>query len=544
MLKKIFTIACFVLIITLCLFQVGNTDFWWHIKAGQLLREFGWIHTDPFAFTRIGEPYLASHPWLAQIILSLVYDLTGASGITVLRILFVVLTLSIPLLLDRRNLWINSGIAVLAAIGMRASITDRPQLFTFLCFSIVIALCCIYLQLASRTPSPYPSPYRERAKILLYLPIIILLWTNLHGAASLTGVALFGALALQRLWNKPSEWKPLTLCGVAMCAALFITPSGGASVKYLITLLTEPSAALIAEWQPVTWSRYIFYMGPLWIITISSIALGRKHLLFSVLVLVGFGYLSRTAGRHEALFAITALAVSIYQLHNARGWNHILEKLSARRITCTVTLIVIFFSLAFHTTIQSIRFTITDGTLGLGTFAPMRGASDFIHHKGITGNMFNTYNAGGELLFHDHKVFLDGRNIDYGHAYIKSAVDAGEDPALWKELEDQHQFTHAVIYYALEGHHQRIPYVHILEIDPSWTLSYLDDWAAVYLKDNQQHALQQITPRMLYRTEMPESITLRNLAQLKAEINRIIILRPDSIKARQYLEELEWAFAR
>ncbi len=90
------------LIIYLCAFKVGNTDFWWHIKAGQIIRSGEWIFTDPFAYTRLGEPYLAMQSWLAQVTLSLGFDILGTSGITILRTLIVLIAFGFPALLCKR----------------------------------------------------------------------------------------------------------------------------------------------------------------------------------------------------------------------------------------------------------------------------------------------------------------------------------------------------------------------------------------------------------------------------------------------------------
>lgn len=514
--------------ICLLAFHVGNTDFWWHIKAGQMMRESGWISTDPFAYTRAGQPYLATHPWLAQIILSLVYDVAGWQGITLLRILLVILVFSIPLLQDREHIGVNSCIAVLAATGSRASLTDRPQLFTFLCFSLIATLCIEYLD----------ARPKSRRKILMILPVIMLLWSNLHGAASITGLALMGALFIDQIFSKAKDTGMLFCAIFASGAAMFVTPNGIENITYLLSLFSDRSGTMIAEWLPAPWPIYLQHTLPLWIVAIVSLVFGRRHLPFSLLALLGFGYLSKTAGRHETLFLITALGITVYQLRHSALRERLFPPTFIGRAAASLTVFVI----GCFAILQGYRFTVRDDSFGFGVFTPVAGAAAFIDRSGITGPMFNNYPAGGELLFHDQAVFLDGRNIDYGYDYIKRAVDAGTDSVLWNALEEEYAFTHAVFYYPPEADTHPMPYIDLLQNDPRWSLVYLDDWTAVYEKGGSADAYRLITPRMLMRTEMPAEITIGNLRALEQEVLRIQAERPDSKKAPAYLHEMARAF--
>lgn len=56
--------------VLLCAFKILDRDFWWHITAGEMMWRSGHlIAIEPFAYTREGLPYLATHEWLAQLFL-------------------------------------------------------------------------------------------------------------------------------------------------------------------------------------------------------------------------------------------------------------------------------------------------------------------------------------------------------------------------------------------------------------------------------------------------------------------------------------------
>jgi hypothetical protein len=520
--RFVFPALCFSFLLYLCFFQVGNTDFWWHIKAGQLLRESGWIVTDPFAYTRAGEAYIANHEWLAQVILSFVYDIAGSSGVIALRTLLIIVTFGVMLLLDRQKAWINTGLVLLAAILARPALTDRPQLFTFLMFSIVVYLCLTYAE----------AKKSDQKKYTIALPIIFVLWSNLHGAAGITGIAVLGALGIQRMWDRADrkEVRALLFTGVLSCLALIATPSGIDNVMYAVTLMGDRTTELIAEWQSVSLGVYVKHVGIFWLIALLALWKGKRSLVFSVLVLFGIGYLSKSAVRHEVLFLIAALGITIHQLKHTHAFV-------LQRVTKQIAVIIALLFLGISTYVQSSRINMRDDLFGLGAFTPLKGASEFIHQKGITGNMFNNYNAGGELLFRGHKVFLDGRNLDYGYAYITRAVEAGESTAAWDLLSSEYNFTHAVVYYSLDAN----AYIDILQQHPDWGLSYLDDWAAVYVK-GEEDTFTELTPNMLLGTRMPEEITLSNLQLLQNEVNSILETCPECTKTSAYKKEMLRAF--
>jgi hypothetical protein len=501
---------------------VGNTDFWWHIKAGQLLRESGWIVTDPFAYTRIGEAYIANHEWLAQVILSFVYDIAGSTGIILLRTLMIMATFGTMLLLDKKRAWINTGLVLLASILARPALTDRPQLFTFLMFSIVVYLCLAYAE----------AEKSDQKKYTIALPILFVFWSNLHGAAGVIGIAVLVALGIQRILDGADrkEIRVLLLTGVLSCFALIATPSGVDNVMYAVTLMGDRTTELIAEWQSVSWLVYFQHVGIFWIIALLALWKGKRHVVFSTLVLLGIGYLSKSALRHEVLFLIAALGITIYQLKNTHA-------IVLQRITKHIVTFGLLLLLGFATYVQTTKVDMRDDLFGFGEFTPLKGASEYIQEVGITGNMFNSYNAGGELLFRGHKVFLDGRNLDYGYEYITRALDAGKSTAAWDLLSSEYNFTHAVVYYSLDVN----AYIDILQQHPDWGLSYLDDWSAVYIK-GEEDTFIELTPKMLLDTRMPEEITLGNLQALEEEVNSIMEACPECIKASAYKKEMLRAF--
>lgn len=539
------------LIVWLCTFKIADTDFWWHIKAGQLMRETGGIiHTDPFAYTREGQPYLAIHEWFAQVILSLVFDFGGALGITILRIVLVSGTFALLLFIDPKRAWVNAILIGFSAASIRHAIADRPQLFTFFLFTLVLFCCIQFLQIES---------YRRRKRILFFFPVILLAWSNLHGAASLLGVALLGWLFLQKLADEVFHPKKRSLVHVqelwwmlGMLAlslvALLLTPSGVGNITYLLSLQSDRTTEYISEWQRAPFTIYFSRTWFLWLFAIVSVAIGRKNLLFSIFTLIGIGYLSCTAVRHEPLIIFVTLGIIFHQLRYTDVWHRFLHTVTSQRIIFLFLLLGLLSSLILHIYRTGFDAKRQFQLFGIGTFEIGKYAYDFIEQQGLQGPMFNNYDIGGYLLFRgapERKVFLDGRNVDYGFAYMQKAVEADRDPRLWQELTAQYGFTYAVIEYGSQSFRDPIPYVDHLDRDPAWALVYLDDWVAVYARripENaaliERFAYTAITPKTLTRHTISEELRLGELIRMQDELQRIAENNPEGIQAFLYAARL------
>ncbi len=76
----------FVLVLALGLFvmasrNITDPDVWWHLRTGELILATHTIpHTDPYSFTKSGQPWI-DHEWLSQILIYSTYRLTGYAGL-------------------------------------------------------------------------------------------------------------------------------------------------------------------------------------------------------------------------------------------------------------------------------------------------------------------------------------------------------------------------------------------------------------------------------------------------------------------------------
>ncbi len=526
----------------ICSFNIFNSDFFWHVTAGKLIIFSGkLITTDPFAYTREGLPYLANHEWLAQVILFLVFELSGAMGVIVLRVLLVAAAVTLPLVAGGKRFWVYAPLAMLAVIAVRGGAVDRPHLWTDAMVSAFLMAAALLLMNPSR------SAQRIR-RTFITLVILQILWVNLHGAAAMLGVGIGGALSLQLLVDRWREREPLfhpqgiviVLFPVALALALLCSPIGWENISYVHTLLTDNTTRFIAEWQPLAWPAYIRDLWPFWLAVLTSLAIGRRHLLFSLPVLIGFGIFSRMAYRNETIFVVATLSLTVLQLEESFRWHRLLDWFSRYQWQSRTCMAAVIAGLLVYGSSVNRSFALRYNVSGYKVLDRTADAAAFLDREKIEGKIFNPYNLGAELLYHfspKRKVFVDGRNIDYGDAFLTPLIAAATDPAAFRRLEDQYGFTVALIDLSDARESDFIQYLEPLRRDPSWVPVYFDDDVAVFLKDVSEN--HEAIARLRYQILTPENFTsgqaivgVTDYAPVIAELERAVAQAPHSLQAK------------
>lgn len=507
-------------------FKVMDGDFWWHLKAGEVMWKSGsLIHTDPFAYTRAGLPYLTHHEWLSQVALYLVHRAGGFGGIILLRAALVSLTFLLLLMIDPPNIWPNAVCAVFAANAARPGYVDRPQLFTY---AILAGFLFLVMRLLEGG---------ERRRLFPALVALELLWVNFHGAASLLGLAIAGAAACQERLEKKAMLKPWAVLLGLLAVAFFITPSGLENIGFTRQLFGDQTMQFIDEWTPRSWDLYLKAMGPFWVLGAWSLWRGRQGRVFCGLLFLATGILSRKAFRHEILFVIASTAVAFFQLKHDPAWQRGLEAFRRRKTLSWALALCSIPLLGTYSYRKYTAFCARYQLQGLGAFAPAQGAYEFLERENVQGRMFNTYGVGGYLIYRGYPgrlVFNDCRNVDYGFEFLKRAFAAAFLQDAWRSIEEVYSPTYAVIGYEEIAQPSRIPYCGLLGRNPAWKLVYLDDWTAVYLKDIPENRM--IIDKDLYRIATPELLQHPELAGS--------IASDDVPRARQELERVASAKAR
>ena len=212
-----------------------GSDLWWHMAGGRWIAQTHTLHfTDPFSFTCHGRPWF--HPeWLSDIVFYTWAKLFTPAGLVWWKWGMLVATFGLLFRLLRQisGRSASAYLAVLAAIAVGAPFFDiRPQLYTFLGFVVIL---CLALPLSRK---------------LWILPLVFLLWANLHSGFLLGLVTVVGVLALSYFYRETP--RRAVFLALACLLACFVNGNGSEALLWPIRFAQDSESPFlrVAEWLP------------------------------------------------------------------------------------------------------------------------------------------------------------------------------------------------------------------------------------------------------------------------------------------------------
>jgi hypothetical protein len=224
----------------------SSGDLWVALGCGRYILAHGVTRSDPFSFTSLPGTWVNQN-WLSHVLFTLLRRSVGLTGLGIWKFLVSIaigwLTAS-----TARSLGAPRGLAALCAVAMAAMgrpfYDIRPNLHTILLSAITIRWLS---GLSSRPPGRYWP-----------VPLVFVLWANLHGGFLFGIVALFaasGTLATLRLLRRDegTGWQALLLLPFLGLAATIISPYGITNLTHPYVITMGPDAAHwrnVKEWLP------------------------------------------------------------------------------------------------------------------------------------------------------------------------------------------------------------------------------------------------------------------------------------------------------
>src|SRR5271169_847102 len=222
---------------------LGHYDLGWHLAAGDLIRDRGNIpFQDPWSFT-LGDKQWYNLSWLWDVIASAIFQYTNFSGL----ILFVVACGAVivgylaSICLSGGASAIAVCISVFSACLLYPAFATAPNIYLAASPNTSTMLFCVI----------FYGECLKRTRCFL-LPVIMVLWANLHGGFLLGFliVGIFcGAALLRRDWV---NFKIYSFAGFGCFIAIFINPLGWHIYDGLAATLGHFVQANITEW----WSYF------------------------------------------------------------------------------------------------------------------------------------------------------------------------------------------------------------------------------------------------------------------------------------------------
>lgn len=427
--------------------SVVGSDLWWAMATGRYITEHHEVpHTDLFSYTQAGAPWF-NQEWLTQLLYFNVFRALGGNGVAALKLL---IATSLFLLAGwigvRRSGSRLLGViaAVAAAFVCRPYIDIRPQLSTFLGTLVLIAVVDAYRRGA-------------RPAILAIVPVVMLLWVNLHFGF----IFGLGVLVLFALCEIAKAFTGLPDAQLPRRRALLLGAAAGAGAVVCVLnpqhlhAFTFPFSIVgsnnpwreILEWKPPVLFQegpfnpalfgYFFVLQAAALLAALVLAPRRFDVTHTSLVVVT-AFMALTSRRFVPLFALvsapflaTNVAVVAGRLFGRAGADS--KPVAHRGVWATAAValggLVAVSVLAVSHGRQTFASGFFDGMIHTRFFP--RDGVEFLRSNPIPGRLFNFYNWGGYLMYWmpERKVFIDGRahTVYPGSMFIEYAdVYAGK----------------------------------------------------------------------------------------------------------------------
>jgi hypothetical protein len=227
-------------VLAVVLAPMSSVDLTYQLRAGGAILDTRAIPSvDTWTFTATGVPWV-DQQWGAQAILALVYRIGDWTGLILLRAALTAIIFGATVLIPRNRGFDERTAALLtlaAFIVAAPAMALRPQLFGMACFAVTLLLV---------------TGRRDHPGRLWLVPVIAVIWANLHGSFILAPVVL-GLAWLEDLHDRVPRANRTLLIGVVAAAAACLTPFGPAVWAYAAGLSTDAGVtARTSEWQPTS----------------------------------------------------------------------------------------------------------------------------------------------------------------------------------------------------------------------------------------------------------------------------------------------------
>ncbi len=412
--------------IKLCILDL---DIWWHLKVGDWIVQHAAVpHTGILSRTAAGRPWVA-YSWGYEVLLSRAYAWFGLLGIGLYGTLLTVgVTFAVYWMLRRiaGRFWAACLLTVVCCYPFLFMIMPRPVFFSIILFCVVLTLL-------------FEANRSGRLKALVWLPLIFLLWTNLH-IQFVYGLVPLGLLlgvsvllwAFERVGISPSFLAPRSLpvgtlaviflgCLVATCVGPYTYHLYGVVFEYS---QAQATYSFIVELQPLTFRAMNHYVQLLLCAAgFMAVGWGKRVDLFKLALLTVAALVAFRTMR-DSWFLCTVAAASIADALAEYGERERPETvLESAGVLAAVGIALALFA-------RGTDFTTRGLDQAISRHFPVK-AVNFLRQNPVPGPLYNTLDWGGFLMWYmpGYPVAIDGRNDLYGDQMDKlfiSTQDGGE----------------------------------------------------------------------------------------------------------------------
>lgn len=515
--------AFLICVIALTTYKIEDDDVFWHLATGRFIVENKYVpDKDVFGYTTQNAEWIPFE-WGWDVISFSLYGIGGYNALFIFRtLIFCFLFLIYFRLLRKFN--INSIISVLLLLALLLAVfnrlSPRPHIFTYLFLTILLYLFLTY-------------KYFDREKYfkrLFFLPVIFLVWGNLHLGTIAGGLLLFIFVVSELLiFYFPSRFsgkdiKPMSkehlrkLIFISALSALvlLINPHGLNTYIYAYSHTKMKMLESIEEWLSpfagnvenslvITLYKIFLFSG----IIVLIYAYKKRDLTFALVYLVFLAYSVRairfTIDYEIIVLFFLAVSIDHYLKHLFKSNNTANKFLNGNPVKVVITILFVYISYqTFYSDIYLMLKYNRETGLGISSrYFPLE-LFDFMKQNNIRGTPLNNFESGGLQIwsFPGQNTFIDSRNLN-DEIFNEYMSILYMKPGFERKLE-QYGMDYVVFF---EPRLVKFPnafkqvVTDYLFKNKNWKLVYWDDKSVLFLKDLPKYS--EIISKYEYKVFIP-----------------------------------------
>ncbi len=472
--------------------NLTTADLGRHIQNGNIIingsneAKSALLHTNFYSYTLPNQTFI-NHHWGSGVVFYILSQFFGFTGLSIFYVFLGVATLLLFWDIARKssNFLIATTIAfaLIPLVSARAEV--RPEIFTY--FLTGVFLWILWNLRAENLSKKY----------LYALPILMLVWINLH-IGFVFGFLVLASFSLEQLIKftkkQPNNFLQLLYVSLSCVISGLINPNFTNGFLYPLHIFNK-YGYLIVENQSISFLENIgFTTGQHFLLfkTIAGLLLAgfafiafknwRKIDLSALILVLTTGIMAYLGIRNFPSFAFFALPAFSEIIYKISIKNLPKSYLQAFATVGFVIMTVLLFQ-------QFQTFSINRSLLGFGLLPNINNAAEFYKKNNISGPIFNNYDIGGYLIYHlyPQKLFVDNRPEAYTPDFFEHAYKAvQQDPKKWAELDAKYHFN--TIFFA---YHDYTPWAQAFLIDkvkdPDWSVVFADSYNIIFARRNAQN---------------------------------------------------------
>lgn len=515
--KIIFGISVLIGIFFMAFKPPIDPDLFWHLKTGELIWTYQTFpQTDWYSYTMSGYQR-AEFEWLSEVLMFLIWKISGFGGLTVFFTLVITATFGFFLPKSINGpFFVTHFLAMLGAFVSSLTFGARPQMFSLLGAALLFYIITRYKQ-------------NPKSQIFWLLPAIFLLWANLHGGfiygiifmAIFLGLEKF--LIAQKKRRPDADWlklyAPLDAAGWKNFFYSF-------AISLLLTFLNPYSWRVYQEIYKATVNTYdkniiIEWLAPnfhtteglifgFYVIFIFIIlAMIKKIDLLSFALIPIFLFFAFQAGRNIPFFVIISLPFLVKSMEEFE--NIFSELLNKKFIAIALSGFLIIYLPLSAKSFDVIKTFNNNQELARQGEYPEKALQFLLSNPSYRDkNIFNNYGWGGYLIYNakcqmtndkknsnqnqnaivnlnskngkiecSPKVFIDGR-MSYWQLpdrhILKDYIDASNIEDGWENILDKYRVEILFL-------DKKTSLAKALKFNNGWKNIHEDDLAVIYEKN-------------------------------------------------------------